>query len=178
MTDAPLPDPLERFLQQPPGAMASAELRDTLLRQTSAGLRKSRWRRWPIGVGVAAALLVAQVSGYLVFRWRQIESEPSPLVVIVEHKPALKLEPPVVVAPAPVHPLVLENNAFDAEDDRQRVRLYFQAGDLYFEQNQDVESALRCYHQALAYCDTSELETDVNDNYLVMSLKRERRREQ
>lgn len=176
MSDAPLPDPLERFLQQPPGAPPSAELRETLLRQTSVGLRRSRWRRWPIAVGAAAAMVLALVSGYLVLRWSQVE--PPPMAVIVQHKPEPLPEPPSVIAAAPVHPLVLENNAFDAEDDRQRVRLYFQAGDLYFEQNQDVESALRCYHQALTYCDARELEIDVNDNYLVMSLKRERRREQ
>ena len=172
MTDAPLPDPLERFLQQPPGAQPSSELREALLRQTSARLRKSRWRRWPIAVGAAAAILLMLVSGYFGLRVEKLEPLPTP--VIVEHKS----EPPPVVAAAPVHPLVLENNAFDAEDDRQRVRLYFQAGDLYFEQNQDIESALRCYHQALDYCDARDLEIDLNDNYLVMSLKRERRREQ
>jgi hypothetical protein len=175
MSDAPLPDPLERFLQQPPGAPPSAELRESLFRQTAAGLRRSRWRRWPVAVGAAAAIVLVLVSGYLAVRLTRIE--PPPIPVIVEHKPE-PAPPPPVIAAAPVHPLVLENNAFDAEDDRQRVRLYFQAGDLYFEQNQDIESALRCYHQALAYCAARDLEIDVNDNYLVMSLKRERRREQ
>jgi hypothetical protein len=178
MSDAPLPDPLERFLQQPPGAPPSPELRELLLQQTSVRLRKSRWRRWPIAVGAAAAIVLALVSGYLGLRWSQVEPVREFGIGFVETKPEPALKPPPVIAAAPVHPLVLENNAFDTEDDRQRVRLYFQAGDLYFEQNQDVESALRCYHQALAYCDANELEIDIHDNYLVMSLKRERRREQ
>jgi len=178
MSDAPLPDPLERFLQQPPGAPPSARLRELLLQQTSARLRKSRWRRRPIAIAAAAAVVLALLSGYLGWRWSHVERlRGSGVFDVVEVNPAPKPPLPVVAA-VPVHPLVLENNAFDTEDDRQRVRLYFQAGDLYFEQNQDIESALRCYHQALAYCDARELETDVNDNYLVMSLKRERRREQ
>jgi hypothetical protein len=174
MSDAPLPDSLERFLQQPPGAPPSAELRELLLQQTSARLWKSRWRRWPMVVSVAAAIMLALVSGYLGLRWNGEKRISG--VGFVEVKP--DPEPPPVIADAPVTPFDLENMAFDTESDRQRVVWYFQAGNMYFEQNQDVESALRCYHQALAYCDARDLEIDVNDNYLVMGLKRERRREQ
>jgi hypothetical protein len=176
MSDAPLPDPLERFLLQPPSSPSPVELREALLKQTSARLRKSRWGRWSMAVSMAAAIMMVLVTGYLIRRLREIGREDRP--VIVKRMPEPAPQPLPVVAAAPVHPLVLENNAFDAEDDRQRVRLYFQAGDMYFEQNQDVESALRCYHQALAYCDDRDLEVDVNDNFLVMRLKRERRREQ
>ena len=166
-------------MQQPPGSrQPPADLRERLFEQTSARLRKPRWRRWPLVVGAAAAIVLALVSGYVGLRLYHVDRVRGLGVQdVVEVNPAPEPQPPPVIE-TPVHPLVLENMALDAESDLWRAASaeYFQAGDLYFEQNQDIESALRCYHQALAYCDARELEVDVNDNYLVMGLKRERRK--
>lgn len=80
-----------------------------------------------------------------------------------------------MAAAAPV-PRELEWRAFDAEEDQQRVQLYFQAGDLYLTQK-DIESAVRCYHQALHYAGKRDLESSPNDTWLAMALKRDRRKE-
>jgi hypothetical protein len=79
--------------------------------------------------------------------------------------------------PTPPQPRELEWTAFDAESDQQRVKLYFQAGDLYLTDHNDIDSALRCYRQALHYCDVQNVEFDPNDNWLVMALKRDYRKE-
>ena len=84
-------------------------------------------------------------------------------------------KPPAIVVPP--NPRELEWSAFDAGDDRQRVKLYFQAGDLYLDQAQDFESALRCYHQAIHYGDAQELDIAPTDNWLVMALKRDHQKE-
>ena len=75
------------------------------------------------------------------------------------------------------HSRELEWKAFDAKNDQERVRLYLRAGDVYLATDQDIESALRCYSQALSYCDARELEFDPSDNWLVMALKSDRRKE-
>jgi|ERR1019366_1745892 hypothetical protein len=174
MSETPLPEVLENFLQQPPSLPAPARLQAVLLRQTSTRLRKRR--RWPVAVSVAAAIMLALASAYFGLRSRDIEPLPGPRPEIVQ-QPVDPMPEPVVAA-VPMSPVELENVAFDAEDDQQRVRLYFRAGDLYFEQHQDIESALRCYHQALHYGDARELDFNPDDNFLAMALKRDRRKEQ
>jgi hypothetical protein len=79
--------------------------------------------------------------------------------------------------PEPADPRQLEWSAFDAADDQERARLYFLAGDLYLDQHNDRESALRCYHQAINYSDARKLEITPTDNWLVMALKRDHRKE-
>ena len=41
----------------------------------------------------------------------------------------------------------------------------------------NIDAALRCYGQALSYCEARELEFDPNDNWLIMALKNDRRKE-
>jgi len=76
-----------------------------------------------------------------------------------------------------VDPLQLEWRAFDAAEDQKKARLYFQAGDVYLERYKDFEAALRCYRQALQFTPARELDFDANDNWLVMALKRDYRKE-
>jgi hypothetical protein len=73
-------------------------------------------------------------------------------------------------------PLEQEWAAFDAGP-RQRARLYIKTGDRYLNECQDVESALRCYRQALLLCEARDLAFDPNDNWLLMALKQDRRKE-
>jgi hypothetical protein len=188
MSENPLRDPLENFLQEPPSLPAESALRDSLLKQTSSMLCKPRWwRRRPLVAGIAACILVAIVSVYLALRTGNVE--PLPKKDVVERgnqrlppKETPKPQPPPEEPKPPaalvkVNPVELEWTAFDAADDQQRVSLYFQAGDLYLEKQNDYESALRCYSQALHYCEAHELVFNPNDNWLVMALKRDHRKE-
>jgi negative regulator of sigma E activity len=170
MSDAPLPEPLDDFLQHPPSAPMAAQQRDALFRKTASMLPKPRWRRWPVAAAVAAAVLLALVSLWRATREPNIEPvDPPPHT---EQKVEPKSEPPKpAVVVAPTHPREVEWSAFDAEDDHTRARLYFQAGNLYLSRDNDVDSALRCYHQALRYGDAAEREIDTNDNWLVLALK-------
>jgi len=167
MSEQPLPEPLESFLQEPPKSAPPERLRRALWEETSARLRSPR-RRWPWAIGAAAAMLLI-ASAYL--------SWPAPQAVREQLIVVRVPDGPAPSQAEPTQPLELEWTAFDAEDNRERVRLYFQAGDRYLDERQDFESALRCYHQGLHYCDARELEFDPNDNWLLMALKRDRRKE-
>ena len=48
---------------------------------------------------------------------------------------------------------------------------------MYLERFDDMQSALRCYRQAIHYCDARDLEINPKDNWLVMALKRDQRKE-
>src|SRR5689334_5666570 len=122
MSETPLPEPLESFLERPPNLPASAEMREALFQRSSALLPRHRgWRRWPVFAGIAASIVLAVATVY--FGLRSDDARP----MVVEHKsgPAAdvpnpqpakqqpksispKVEPKPVVATAPVHPLDLE----------------------------------------------------------------------
>jgi hypothetical protein len=188
MSDNPLPEPLENFLQAPPSLAPEPAIRDSLLKQSAAMLRQPRgWRHRLVGAGIAASILVAIAFAYFAVRLGNVgESPKKDLVERGNERPPLKETPkpqPPPEEPKPpaavvqVNPVELEWTAFDAADDQQRVSLYFQAGDLYLEKQNDYESAVRCYSQALDYCKAHELAFNPNDNWLVMALKRDHRKE-
>lgn len=179
-----LPDALEAFLQHPPSLPADAAQQQALAQRTASMLLKPRRRRWPIVAAVAASILMALVSAY--FGFRSDDVEPVPKQELVERKndappeempkpPVDEPKPPPVVKP--INPRDLEWTAFDALDDQQRVRLYFQAGDLYLDRHNDYESAVRCYAQAIDYSEPQDLEFNPDDNWLVMALKRDHHKE-
>jgi len=188
MSEIPLPESLENFLQAPPSLPPEADMQDLLLKQTSTLLRKPRSRlRWLVGLCVAASIIVTMVSAYFAIRSVYVAPRPgkdladrvvTPLPPKDEPKPQPAPEEPTPPADAAtVNPLDLEWTAFDEGNDQKRVSLYFQAGDLYLEKQNDYESALRCYSQALTYCEAHELAFNPNDNWLVMALKRDHRKE-
>jgi hypothetical protein len=77
MSENPLRDPLENFLQEPPSLPAESALRDSLLKQTAAMLRKPRWwRRRPAVACIAASILVAIVSVFFALRLGQVKPLP------------------------------------------------------------------------------------------------------
>jgi hypothetical protein len=182
MNDCPLPQPLDDFLQQPPSLLANTEQKETLFQQTARMLRQPRRRRSTLPLAFAAGIVFALLFSYLMFRGiilgpgaathgqveRKSDSQSD------RQKP---LPAPEVQVQLPAQPRELEWSAFDAEDDQQRVRLYFQAGDLYLATQSDIDSALRCYCQGLSYCNDEQLEFNPNDSWLVMALKRDRRKE-
>jgi len=173
MNESPLPGPLEEFLNHPPNLPLDAARRALILQQTSSELPKRRPSRWPIALAVAAA--IAFVFVYFFKPAPEIKND------FVEKKSVTPDEKPnprkEVLVEAPTHPRDLEWRAFDAADDPVRVKLYFQAGDLYLDRLDDVQSALRCYQQAIYFCEASDLEINPNDNWLVMALKRDHRKE-
>ena len=188
MSEIPLPESLENFLQAPPSLPPEADMQDLLLKQTSTLLRKPRSRlRWLVGLCVAASIIVTMVSAYFAIRSVYVAPRPgkdladrvvTPLPPKDEPKPQPAPEEPTPPADAAtVNPLDLEWTAFDEGNDQKRVSLYFQAGDLYLEKQNDYESALRCYSQALTYCEAHELAFNPNDNWLVMALKRDKRKD-
>jgi hypothetical protein len=184
MSDTPLPEPLESFLQAPPSLAPEAKVQEGLLQQTRAMLVQPRSRAsWPLAVAIAASIVVIIAS---IFLARQPPRDPTPprndfverdIAPPPNNGPKPKQPAPKSVAPVPANPRDLEWKAFDADNDALRARLYFQAGDLYLAQLDDYESAVRCYGQALDYCAAADLTVNPDDNWLVMALKRDRRKE-
>ena len=187
----PLPEPLEDFLTAPPTPRHSPELRAALLDATTRVVRRRRAVRRVAMVGsLAAAVLMALAAWAL---WPP--GEPERVVVFdgnsgamkvelrppeVEVPPAKEKEPPAppAVAEAPALPpaLAKEWQAFDAPKER-KAALLLEAGDRYVDEHQDFASALRCYRHALAVGGDAALEITPNDNWLVMALKNDRRKE-
>jgi hypothetical protein len=184
MSDAPLPGPLEDFLREPPGLPAAGPLRAAILARTTGVLRRRRRRRRALLVaGAAAAAVLAGLALHAGLHTGGGQPPAPPTPVAGRPRPAPRpaarpgpAQGPPAAAPAPKTPLEEEWAAFDAVP-HDRARLYFQTGDRYLNECQDVESALRCYRQALRLCAARDLAFDPNDNWLVMALKQGRRKE-
>jgi hypothetical protein len=173
MSDSPLPEPVDDFLQHPPSLRTDPEWQEKVFQQTARKLRRPR--RWMIAV--AAGIMLAILSSY--FLWRGTKGEPAPpgKNLAERKRDPVPDKPKPAFVPVAADPYQLEWSAFDAEKDQERAQLYFRAGDLYFTAQNDFDAALRCYHQALHYCEARELEFNPNDNWLVMALKQELRKE-
>src|SRR5262249_28680998 len=144
MSENPLPDPLETFLREPPSQPPPAEFEAALRLHTAELVQRPRpWRRWPLLAAVAAAIALV----YFVIRSGHVHRPEVPGPPVVAEKTPVPERQPETPAPfvetKVISPLAIEWLAFDAPDDRQRVRQYFRAGDLYLTQSNDVESALR-----------------------------------
>ena len=181
MSETPL-EPVDDFLSHPPRLPAEPARQESLFQATATLLPRRRKARWPIAMAAAAGIVLALVSAYFAFLHRPpfVPEPKNDLVQKKDEPPPIAPKPEVpgpLLVQAPIHPHDLESKAFDADDDPERVRLYFEAGDLYLVRFEDVQSALRCYQQAIYFCDARDLEFDPNDNWLVMALKRDHRKE-
>jgi hypothetical protein len=163
---------------------ADAALKDALFQKTAALRPRPRPWRAALAATAAAGVVLALVWSYLTFRARQDvvlpnEIPPTPQTAApgVHPQTPHDADGAQSSALALAQPEDLEWRAFDTDDDRDRARLYFRAGDLYLSAEQDIDAALRCYRQALASCDARELRFDPADNWLVMALKNDRRKE-
>jgi hypothetical protein len=152
---------LDRLLGPSPEAVAPAELRERLRRQTTRVLRARRWGR---RLGLVAALAACYALGVLTVR---VWPARAPAVADAPRPP--EQEPRVARATPrdPIRPVRSPG----------RAALLRQAGDRYLEKN-DLAAAVRCYRLALDAGSDDELTIQANDNWLLMALKDARRKEQ
>ena len=190
MSDAPLPDSLDAFLEHPPTRPEPAELREELRQQTLGKVRRRR-RMYLVKsyLTTAAVLLFLWLTvvvfsrGVGLFRELAETTNPGPQAQQA-HQPPVHEKPRPQPAPHPddkpqppaaktalPSAVALEWQAFDAPA-AQRAALYMQAGDRYAEDEHDLESAVRCYRLAVRASPTVEINR--NDNALVMALKLDR----
>jgi len=173
-----LPDPLLEFLM-PPALPNSSELRQSLRQKTSGLVRRRRYaRRLAIAASLAACLLLTLAALYVIDQFRDQTAPVLPNVVEIPKPvdaPAVENIEKVETTELVESPVALEWRAFDDQTDRATA--YFLAGNKYLEASQDMESALRCYAQALDACRPEQLEIVPDDNWLVIALKNSRRKE-
>jgi hypothetical protein len=177
MTESP--DPLDALLSQPAIPEVHA-LRARLRFETSEVVRRRRpFLRLARVAAAAACLLICLLAlrGLIVILTPDPTPQSQKQLSLNWHGPPLP--PPVKEsAPAPPpSPVALEWAAFDSPPAEQSAR-YLEAGDQYAEESQDYAAALRCYRQAIASGDPAATEFDPDDNWLVMALKRDQRKEQ
>ncbi|MBI3409091.1 MAG: hypothetical protein HY040_12155 [Planctomycetes bacterium] len=170
-------DPFEDFLRADFSVPDDSPLRRRLLEETTRILRRRRRLRRVALVGSWAACFAAGVVATLLVR------NTSPFEKTPEQGPFAKVpfkeeaKVPEEIAPPTqfVTPLAKEWEAFDSK--QNRAALYFEAGNRYLAEENDMQSALRCYRQALALATATELAIQPNDNWLVISLKESRKKE-
>lgn len=185
MTENLLPDPVERFLEQSPAAPPSGEARQALLLQTQKVVRGRRLRK---RLGLALALLACYLAGAATmqawvrgFRSRpeitnlQGTSEPEQGLAQQGSLTPMNPTPPVPIEMDPDAPAALVE-LIAARSPAHQALLYRSAGDRYWRELGDVESALRCYRLALASPE-SDLSLDPEDNWILMALKQARQKE-
>lgn len=199
--DAPLIDELTPL---PEGALSLAQapqaLRGAILQQTLPVVRRRRWLR---RVRWAGGLAAAYAAGLTTMVTVSHLNSPEPRQIIeVRAVPAAAVPPqeaPVLPASAPVpppvskpeekvvtasamvpqpsDPLAIRRAAAYAPFE-ERAELLRRAGDLYLEEQADVERALECYSEYLNELDPAKLrETAQHDNWLLLSLKQARMKE-
>jgi hypothetical protein len=166
------PDPLDDMLRPPSVPPESEALRQAVYARTRRVLRRRRVVRQ---FAYAAAVAAAFTLGFLVLR---LVSRPSPSPQPNETVKQLPSPQRPDKAPAPVAAepaLVREWQAFESED--HRGELYRQAGDLYMAEENDPQSALRCYANALDNGTKQDLTISGDDNWLLMAIKNARQKE-
>jgi len=175
---APLPEHAFR-LTAPPAA-----LRERIYAQTAREVRgRRRGKRLRVLGGLAAAYAAGLATVFLLPQASAPQAPPGePVHVVAEAEPAPAETPatePETAAevaetpPAPTPLELLRKAAFAPFEERPA--LLRQAGDLYFEEYGDIESALHCYREYLDSVATGTLELDpFEDNWLLVSLKQAR----
>jgi len=158
MTDTP--DPLDALLA-PPAAAADDGLKRAVFARTTRVLRRRRLaRRLLFGVALAACYL----GGVFSARWLASPPRERERIVYVD-RPAPREQP----VPQAESAAALERRARD--DDRPRPELYRRAGDLFAEQEGDLQAALRCYGEALDAAPDGRLPVAAGDHWLLLAIK-------
>jgi len=170
---SPEPDPLEGLLRPTSVPPESEALRQAVYTRTRGVLRRRRILRQ---FACAAGLLLSFAAGLLVMR---VMTRPARMTVAVQphqEEPRPPDNPPSGSPENPKPPaLVREWSAFDSDD--RHGELYRQAGDSYMEDENDPQSALRCYTNALDRGTKQDLTISTDDNWLLMAIKDARQKE-
>jgi hypothetical protein len=165
------PDPIEAMLH-PPSPPDNETLRQAVYTQTERVLRHRRRLRQ---FAYAASLLLSFAVG--AGTMRMISPQPA-LVADLPRPSASKAEPQLTEnppSPSDDSALASEWFAFDSTD--RRSELYRQAGDRYIKDESDLQSALRCYSNALDNGTEQDLAISSDDNWLLMAIKGARQKE-
>jgi hypothetical protein len=165
------PDPIEAMLR-PPSPSDNEALRQAVYTQTRRVLRRRRLLRQ---FAYAASLLLSFTVG--AGTMRMISPQPVP-VTDLPHPSASEAELQLPKNPplsSDDTPLDAEWVAFDSIDHRSE--LYRQAGDRYIKDENDLQSALRCYSNALDNGSEQDLAISPDDNWLLMAIKDARQKE-
>jgi hypothetical protein len=163
-------DPLDELLA-PPSAVPDEALRRTVLRRTTRVLRRRRRLRT---LALAAALAAVYLAGVGTAR-RTAAPAPTPAPEDVARQREETPPPGPDARPAPSSAVTAEWHAFDSND--RASPLYRQAGDRYLRENGDLESAVRCYRNALDTGDEASLSPAPEDNFLLLAIKDARMKE-
>jgi hypothetical protein len=166
-------DPLQDLLA--PGAMIPSARRQALRERTARLVRRKRWQR---RLRLAAAALLLYAAGAGTWAWLR----PTPPAPEPEVAPIVDANPVPAPAKATTAPLALEWQAFDAAaadkpTAADKAAALVQAGKKYLHDNDDPGAALRCYRHALAGADADLLQVSPDDDWLIMALKMEKRKE-
>jgi len=166
------PDPLHDLLW-PESSVPAPIWKDTLRERTTRNLR---WRRRGRHVAIIAVLAACFLAGVLttwLFSSPQIVHEIEYVSVPAESTPDAPAPPSEKPTKAEkLTALALEWQAAESPD--RSAELNRLAGDRYVEEENDLESALRCYKRFLAECTREELEITPKDNWLLVTLKNAR----
>jgi hypothetical protein len=195
----PKKDPIEAFFSQT-SLQPSAELRLLIQQKTLGIIRRRRWLRrgsWLAGLaacyaaGIVTMLILprTEVNRRLAIApeqggaWGQVSNLPANRQV-ENLPPQAGSQPNAAPSPTDIkHPpsaqppetaLAMEWQALDSTE--KRPDLFRLAGDQYLQEN-DIESATRCYRGALEGASDQDLKISVNDNWLLMSLKQAKQEE-
>jgi hypothetical protein len=167
------PDPIEEMLR-PSSPADNQTLHQAVYAQTRRVLHRRRRLRQ---VAYAASLLLsfAVGAGFMRMTTRTDSGEReavSPQVTRTDQGPDATRSP----GPSPDDSaLASEWIAFDSENHRSE--FYRQAGDRYIKDENDLQSALRCYGNALDSGTEQELAISPDDNWLLMAIKDARQKE-
>lgn len=170
-------DPIDQFLAADFTGPSAPGLRGAVLAQTTRALRRRRIARRVALVGALAACFLAGMATMLAW---QMQDSPKEIarVIAPEEKPLpgpLKKAAPSTRPEPPPSLVDLEWRAFDARENR--AALFFAVARRYLEEQNDYESALRCYRQALDAAPKDGLAIRPDDDWLVMALKEARQKE-
>jgi hypothetical protein len=162
------PDPIEAMLRPPSPPPDTDRLRQRVYQRTQRVLRRRRrLRQLTFGAALAASFALGLLTMRVAMR--------PPTTPDLPARSASKGEPQPPAMPSEEPALAHEWRAFDS--DEQRGELYRQAGDRYMTEENDPQSALRCYASALDNGTEQDQAISANDNWLLMAIKDARQKE-
>ncbi len=174
------PDPILSFLEVSPPSGADGPFRQAVLEQTLRLLRRRRWlKRASLLVALAACYVAGIITVHLFAPRAANESGAMARTSTSADAPeAVKQAPPAraVEDERTVPASVLEERALVSPSPKPH--LFRLAGDRYLQEDGDAPSALRCYRNWLASAPPADLTISPDDNWLVMALKLDKRKEE